>query len=306
MNSYDPLSNAVLDWVIRAIGPGAAISSVQLMDGATSSTLYAIECRWHGQVINLVLRLFTNQEWLAEEPDLAAHEASNLKKVKTAGLPTPELIAYDPSGQDCGPPAVLMTRLPGSVDLKPADFQAWLTQMAEILLPLHAVEASDYPWQYAPYFNVLSLQPPGWSRVPGLWQKAIEIASGPWPPYQERFIHRDYYPVNVLWQDQRLSGVVDWANACRGPAGIDVAWCRKDLAGMYGVPAADQFLEVYQRLAGSASAYHPFWDVLSILDGLSDPPSVYPPWITFGLQGLTSAILLEREEAYLASILARF
>ncbi len=276
------------------------------MAGATSSTLYAIQCLYQGRTLNLVLRLFTNTEWLQEEPDLAAHEASNLHKVKEAGLPTPDLIAFDAEGQACGAPALLMTRLPGRVVLRPAHFQDHLARMAEVLVRLHVLAAPDYRWVFAPYYDVTRLALPEWSHVPDLWKKAIEIASGPWPDHPERFIHRDYHPANLLWTDHRVSGVIDWANACRGPAGIDVSWCRRNLASMYGVRAADAFLQAYQRLAGSSSQYHPFWDLLSILDGMSDPPSIYPPWLLFGLQNLTNALLKEREEEFLASILAQF
>ncbi len=55
-------------------------------------------------------------------------------------------------------------------------------------------------------------------------------------------IHRDFHPDNVLWSDGRISGVVDWANACLGPAAVDVAHFRVNLAVLHGPATADAVL----------------------------------------------------------------
>ena len=121
-----------------------------------------------------------------------------------------------------------------------------------------------------------------------------------------RFVHRDYHPTHVLWQDGHLSGIVDWPSTCLGPAGIDVAWCRRNLVAMYGIAAADRFLYAYRSLAGASFAAHPFWDLMVIIESLPGPPGVYPPGVTFGMRHLTGAIVRERLDAYLVSVLARF
>jgi aminoglycoside phosphotransferase (APT) family kinase protein len=293
-------------WVKESIGSGAAVTAVRQLQGATSSTLYALQVVQGRTSRPYILRLFTNQEWLREEPDLAKHEAANLCKASAAGVPVPELVAYDPDGDGCGLPAILMTCLPGTVVLAPDNLDAWLRQMAEVLIPLHSLDPAGHPWAYAPYNDPASLTVPTWSRFPELWARAIEIVNGPWPATEDRFIHRDYHPNNVLWQDGRLSGVVDWPNACRGPAGIDVAWCRANLKSTHGVAVADRFLDFYCAAAGSCFSYDPFWDLMVIIEGLPGPPDVYPPWVEFGLTGLTDELMLERSEAYLVSVMDRF
>jgi Ser/Thr protein kinase RdoA (MazF antagonist) len=52
------------------------------------------------------------------------------------------------------------------------------------------------------------------------------------------FLHRDYHPGNLLWNDGSLSGIVDWAFSCRGPRGVDVAHTRWNLALVDIVAAA--------------------------------------------------------------------
>ncbi len=306
MRTDEPPSEA-LRWVAEAVGRGATVQAIQLLAGATSSTLHSLEVAYRGRSLSLVLRQFTNQEWLKEEPDLAAHEAANLKKVAPTPVATPELIAYDETGErsGCGVPAILMTRLPGSVELAPADLDDWLYRMAEALIPIHALEADAYPWRYAPYNDIARLKVPAWSEVPGLWEKAIEIAAGPRPPTRECFIHRDYHPNNILWQAGRISGVVDWPNACRGAANIDVAWCRMNLAGLYGGETADRFLNFYRFLAGPSFDYHHYWDLLAVIELLPGPPDVYSGWTAYGVRHLTDDIVRQHDEEYLASLLAR-
>lgn len=252
-----------------------------------------------------MLRQFVNAEWLREEPDLALHEAASLSRAGFADVPTPDLLAYDERGDYCGVPATLMTRLPGTVELKSANFDGWLRQLAEALVRVHAVGAEDFSWSYYPYNDISRLEPPGWSSLPGLWERALEIVAGPRPEARECFIHRDYHPNNVLWQGGRVSGVVDWVNACRGPAGVDVAWCRKNLAELYGVAAADKFLEAYGALAGAGFEYHPYWDLMAATEFLPGPPAVYEGWLAFGMNHLEDETMRARADDYLASLLGR-
>ncbi len=304
----EPLSPAVLEWVREALGPRQTVQSVERLNGSTSTDLFNIQADQVAYVLRTeyVLRLYTNTQWLAEEPDVPRHEAANLARLQPAGLPVPELVAVDPDGAQCGIPALLMTRVSGAVTLTPPNLDDWLREMAEFLPRLHAVSPAGHRWNYAPYNDLSSLRVPEWSRRKELWERVIAIANQPWPAFPAHFIHRDFHPVNVLFQADRLSGVVDWPNACVGPVGIDVAWCRHNLAAMYGPETADRFLVHCQTVMSDYWTYDPFWDLMTIIELLPGPPDVYPPWIEFGLQGMTDAIMLDRHERYLASLLDRY
>lgn len=292
-----------MDWIQSELGGGASIRAVERLDGSTSAELYklAVSGRPDGQ--EYVLRLYTKTDWLAEEPDVPLHEAANLEKLRGSGVIAPRLVALDPAGLACGLPALLMTCLPGKIELTPRDRDGWLRQMAGVLPLLHAIPLGGHRWRYRPYLDVARLQVPGWSAYPELWARAIERVNGPWPAFQPRFIHRDFHPVNVLFQDGRLTGVVDWANACAGPAGIDVAWMRMNLGVMYGLDTADRFLEHCQDLMGSYWQYDPFWDLIVLVEFIVEPPSVYPPWIQFGLTSLTSWVMEERNDQWIARLM---
>ncbi len=299
------LSPETLNWVVDATGICTKIQSVGRLKGATSSTLYRIEADYKGRDIKLVLRLFTKSEWLAAESDLALHEARSLKKAKEANVPVPELVAYDEYGEHCCVPAILMTYMPGSIDLKPAGLDDRLYNLADLLAAIHATEVGTYPWKYFCWNDPSCYRRPVWSKFPELWEKAIEIVLGPEPEEKECFLHRDYHPTNVLWQDKRISGIVDWVNACIGPASVDLSHCRANLQALYGVREADFFLKAYQAIVGGRFEHHPYWDLSTIVGNLPGPPDVYPPWVEFGVRDLNSKLLAERADEYLSSVMAR-
>lgn len=326
------LPQPVLDWVgdvvtSQILGTHAAVTEVRRLVGATSSHLYRLAVGNGTTSLDLVLRLYTNREWLEEEPDVVHHEARNLKIVRAADVPTPELIAHTATIDSLGVPALLMTAVSGTVVLTPWDLEGWLRQMAEAALAVHRINLDAYPWHYAPYNDINTLQVPAWSSCPDLWARAIEIVQGPVPSTRRCFIHRDYHPNNVLWSEPpvtagqgadlredggtstgafSLSGIVDWPNACLGPPGVDVAWCRSNLAASHGLAVADRFLEIYCALAGADFVYDPFWDLMVIIEDLPGPPEIYPPWVDYGVRGLTSTLMLKRQDAYLKSVLARY
>lgn len=63
-------------------------------------------------------------------------------------------------------------------------------------------------------------------------------------------VHGDYQHFNVLWCDDRLSGVVDWPNAATGNRGSDVGHCRLNLAVLFDARTAGDYLVMYERAAG--------------------------------------------------------
>lgn len=299
------LPAATRRWLRHVLGDDSQIVAVQPLAGATSAMLHSltVQQREPGQPPQqLVLRRFTQADWLAEEPDLAAHEAAALAHMAAASLPTPLLVAVDETGAGCDVPAILMTRLPGRVVLQPADMAAWLQELAAALVVIHA-QPADFAWQFFPYNPAPVV--PAWSADPALWRAGLAQLSFAPPPAPLCFIHRDYHPTNVLWQGGQVSGVVDWVNACRGPAGVDVGHCRINLAQIHGLAAADQFLIAYQRLAGQQFIYHPYWDLRCLFDFNPEQLTVYDGWPANGLHHLTPPLLGQRLEAYLASLLRR-
>ena len=297
-------SDAAHDWLGRAVGATGCSLPIVPMGGATSSSLFRIERAGGTAAEQYVLRVLDNREWLADEPDLASHEAAALDEAQRAGLPAPRLVAYADDDVGFGAPVVLMSFVAGAVALRPADTSGWLRTLAAQLAAIHRHPADGFPWRFRSWVNRAALVTPAWSAIPRLWERAIEFWLRTEPESRAVFIHRDYHPTNVLWRGGVVSGVVDWINACRGPAGVDVAHCRTNLAGMYGPAAADEFLTAY-RVAADGFTYEPYWDVDSLLDMCLAGPSYYPPWQEFGLGAIPPQVLRQRADAYLESVMKR-
>ncbi|PSL40288.1 aminoglycoside phosphotransferase (APT) family kinase protein [Planomicrobium soli] len=300
------LPKKTLDWVVKSIGEGAKIQRVQPIAGGTSSTLRELLVCRADKTESYVLRMFSNKEWLEQEPDLAQHEAESLQYMRCRGITVPQLIAFDQTGEECGLPATLMTKINGEVVLQPMEEQVWIDELALTLAKIHKTEGEEFPFEHFSYNNALTMERPLWSKVPNEWMRAFYIAAGIRPQTQLSFIHRDYHPSNVLWEGGKITGVVDWVNACVGPIGVDVGHCRVNLAQLYGVSTADRFLAAYQNYSKESFKYHPYWDLLSLIDILDGPPSVYTGWLEFGMIGLSDELIQHRLDEYLLSLLDRF
>jgi aminoglycoside phosphotransferase (APT) family kinase protein len=297
------LSHNVRSWIETAAD--GRLISVAVLPGATSSALHRVEVERNAKHLSLVLRRFTNDDWVRAEPDLALREAVGLQHAARAGLPAPELVAIDKDGSYCGVPATLVTLVQGAVVLLPANRHEWIRGLAHAAAQIHRVDAAGFRWKYRRYNDRDSLQVPQWSQQPDAWLTAIDLVQGAAPSYRECFVHRDYHASNVLWSNGRVSGVVDWVNACRGPAGIDVAWCRHNLANLHGVSAADDFLTAYIEAAGSDFEYDPYWDFMSVVELLPGPPSMYKGWRAAGVPNISNAVMRERVDLYVASLVER-
>lgn len=257
-----------------------------------------------GHLHRVVLRRFVRPNWHGTE--LPRREARVLELLQGSDIPAPEVVALDPDAETCDVPALLMTRLPGRVELRPADMSAWLARLAAPLPAIHEVPGSAELQAYRPYTDPADFALPAWWQGRA-WQKLLELAQGPAPETPRRFIHRDYHPTNVLWSRGKLSGIIDWVNASMGPVAIDVGHCRRNLVALYGVDAADQFLGAYSALAGQpVSAWHPYWDALCVMDsGLATDPAVFPGWEGIGPLGLTKELVQARLDEYAVAIASR-
>ncbi len=293
-----PLQPALDAWVGGVLGSTLPITYTPLT-GANSTALYRVSTP-SGE--SCVLRIFSNRPWLESEPDLAQHEAAVLQHAVAHGLPAPRLLAFSATDSPFGLPAILMEFLPGTVELNPPEFTPWLNQLAGELARIHATPSADLPWRYHSWNEIHDAPAPAW-LADSDWQRLLAIAQSPPPENTEVFLHRDYHPANILWQNHRLSGIVDWVNGCRGPRGVDVAHCRLNLALLYGLPTAETFLELYSAAVGGYY-HHPHWDVDAALSWLPEA-NFYEPWAEFGRPRLSATAMQDRMRAFLLAALQR-
>lgn len=92
-----------------------------------------------------------------------------------------------------------------------------------------------------------------------IWDRARSATETARPTGSPVLIHRDFHAGNLLWAGRQLSGVVDWGQACVGPADFDTAHWRVNHAILHGGE------EIPPQMAGD-----PRWDIeaaFGIFDG---------------------------------------
>ena len=78
-------------------------------------------------------------------------------------------------------------------------------------------------------------------------------------------LHGDFWPGNVLFRRKSLTGIVDWSDACIGPAAADVANLRMELKWMWGDAAMLRFTELYFHRASTKASHLAYWDLVASL-----------------------------------------
>jgi len=118
-------------------------------------------------------------------------------------------------------------------------------------------------------------------------------------------VHGDLWYGNTMWDDGRLTAVLDWDCAGVGPGGIDLGSLRCDAAWCHGVEAAGHILRGWEAEAGRPASDVPYWDAVA---ALASPPDMgwFPaPMAAQGRPDLTREVMLERRAAFLDAALSR-
>lgn len=262
----DTLPQRALDWVMDAVPGARAVRVLRSLPGATTSTLHAVEVdRADALPLGLVLRRYTDARVRASDPQYPRTEAAALRALAgAADVIAPRLVAVDESGTRCDVPAVLMTRLDGAPTLDPPDVDAWARGLAGALAAVHRLDGDGLDGEYRRWHDPRTMTPHRWSSVPQAWARLIEASRDLEPRGVAVLLHRDFHPGNVLWHEGRVTGIVDWPNACRGIAALDAGHCRRDLVMTHGVDTAESFLAAYREASGRAP--DPLCDAITLLD----------------------------------------
>jgi aminoglycoside phosphotransferase (APT) family kinase protein len=266
----EPELGAGLAWAAAALG--SPLVAAEPLEGGWTSAMLALTTQ-NGR--RAVLRLMVKEPWRTHGAGLTTRESGIQRLLADTVVPAPTSLALDADGSTAGHPAHLMSLLPGRVDLDRVGADD-LGTLADLLVAIHAIVPSTSPRDYQSWAWPAKYVVPEWARHPGAWEQAFAVLGGDPPAYEPTFLHRDFHLRNVLWEGDRISGVVDWVETSWGPAWLDVAHCRTNLAIHHGTVVADRFAELYVARCGREPAA--YWDVMDVVGFL--PPPDRPGFIT--------------------------
>jgi aminoglycoside phosphotransferase (APT) family kinase protein len=299
------LPKAALERVREALAPGSEVVRVRPLHGGISSSVHLVRLKSpDGTHAAVVVRRY-GEYWQRIDPAACEREFRLLGVLaKNPLFPAPRPLLLDAEGGPFGAPTVVMTRLPGRPELAPRDLHGYLQQMAETLAALHRVpaEACDFLREQRAIVD-RRLSTPAQTEDP-LEQAIWEAVLSEWPrisaePDEPRaLVHGDYWPGNLLYRRGRLTGVVDWEQPRVGDPDKDVATCCADLWVLFGQPAADTFVALYESAAGRKPNNMRFWQLLNSTDAVPQMREWAVAYRVLGRSDLTAEVAVERVRAY--------
>jgi aminoglycoside phosphotransferase (APT) family kinase protein len=249
------LDDTAFAWLREVLG--APVTWLRSLSFGISSELTLVDAGGE----RFVVRRYPGPHPLDERPEIVSDEATVLMTAHAIlGDVVPRPVAADAAGGAAGRPTLVMTYLEGAPQirgLEPALLVAPLTR-------LHRAHITTTLPAFRHWYDAARAHVPDWTTHAETWAGVVALAAGPEPMSPRAFIHRDFHPGNLLWRDGALRGIVDWAFACWGPLGAEVAHTRANLALVDGVAAAERFLAEYVR-AEPSYAHDPWWDAAELL-----------------------------------------
>ncbi|MFI6677273.1 phosphotransferase family protein [Kribbella sp. NPDC050470] len=290
----------------RQLGVGEGVVKVEALHGGISAEMRRLTIGSRdGGTRELVLRSFVDvegaEEWLNRE-------AGALTMLAGTGVQAPGLVAVDATGAHCEYPSLLMTHLAGQTVLDDDGLETRVPMLARQLVAIHALRPVERPGKYVALTTADTVVTPEGADEDA-WAAAIDTIRRPAPPYEGRFLHRDFQPGNVLFNgpaDARITGVVDWASTSWGPADLDVAHCSVNLALLHGPGWGLRFAEAYEQAGGvlaATASERLYWLVRDALASSEEVQQVSQPWREAGRTDLTTRAVEQRLDAYVTTLM---
>ncbi|MEV6056876.1 aminoglycoside phosphotransferase family protein [Streptomyces sp. NPDC052107] len=302
-----------LAWVSRHLKVGERIVRTDALHGGITAEMRRLTIGTRdGGTRDLVLRTFVDPFYEERAEDWLSREAGALTLLAGTGVPAPGLIAVDPTAAHCEYPSLLMTHLAGRTVLDDEGLETRVPVMARQLVAIHAVRPAERPRECVTLTTADTVVTPKGADA-AAWAAAIDVIRKPAPPYEGRFLHRDFQPGNVLFDvppprpaGARITGVVDWAATSWGPADLDVAHCSTNLALLHGPAWGLRFPEAYEEAGGvlaAAASERLYWRVRDGLACSEEVQSVAQAWREAGKTELTTRVVEERLDAYVSALM---
>ncbi|MGW1117372.1 phosphotransferase family protein [Streptomyces tanashiensis] len=302
-----------LAWVNQHLDSGERVVKTETLHGGMTAEMRRLTIGTRDAVTrHLVLRSFVDSYYLENAEEWLKREAGALTLLAGTSVLAPELVALDPTAAHCEYPSLLMTHLEGRSILDDAGVETRAPLLARQLVAIHALQPAERPQEFKTLTTAESVVIPKGGDAT-VWAAAIDVIRKPAPPYEGRFLHRDFQPGNVLFDvppsrptEARITGVVDWSQPSWGPADLDVAHCCTNLALLHDPSWGLRFAEAYEE-AGGALAAAPserlYWLVRDALSCSEEVELWAQAYQDAGRRDLTTSVLERRLDTYVTGLM---
>ncbi len=211
-------------------------------------------------------------ETLSNRPGAFAMENALLKTLHRHQIPVALPVYLDELGDIFGAPTLVLEYLEGEMDFSPMSLPGRIEELAGVVAKIHAVNLDEIRDAKVPKLSLSIEQLCGdLPEMPDEFLNEVNIRQKltmHWPPrYQnpDALLHGDIWNGNILWQDDHISGIIDWEDAWIGDPLLDVAGVRLDLACEFGFEYAEQLTACYIGLTKIDTRCLPQWDLVASL-----------------------------------------
>jgi aminoglycoside phosphotransferase (APT) family kinase protein len=279
----DHLPDGIALALLERIAPGSELVRVDLLPGSFSNHTHVVEaCLPDGHTLKCVVRryqIYGNYD----RGEKAQREYKAFELINRSGIPSPEPLLLDDTGEILGVPGIVECFVEGRLMLEiPDDPFEWARKTAILLKRIHSISLTEADRSFlldgdreAVWFLYIpGDRPPDYMcAFPGgedLWELIRELRPlcRPVPPVLK---HGDYWEGNILWNEGEITAVLDWEEAAYGDPANDVAYALMNLV-LRGLPeAAEEFLKVYEAEHHQKLENLAMWELAASVRPMVDP-----------------------------------
>ena len=250
------ISTPAIRSALHVIDPAAALQRID----ALSRRAFALHAMWpDGKAARLILLTHSEND-RRRNSKMANDEFRLLQTLQRADLPVAQPLhlctAHDP-------PFFITDGLQGSSRFEPQDLARYCGQLADALSAIHALDLSRHDLSFLPAQAAriaASLLTTGheFASIAAAMRSAHRFIRAN-PPV---LLHGDFWPGNLLWQGEKLAGVIDWEDAMLGDPLGDLGKSRLEILWALGYEAMEIYTARYlARGAQLDTSALPYWDL---------------------------------------------
>ncbi len=272
--------------IVEAVAPGYRLLSATEAEAAFTNSVHVLRCvSPAGNEVRLVVKRMTDDP----DPERATADFHGLRTARRHGIPAPEPLYLDSTGDLLGIPGIVSGFVEGEQVSYPEDVRAWSVDIARTLLRVHDVRPSAeerlhiYEGRRMGLYFLRDSWPETMAGHPltdAIFEAVLELRAS-LRRVRPVFLHMDYWPGNILWRGGRISGLVDWDAASYGDPALDVAYFRMNMYLRGIKEAADIFLDYYESESGPVENLG-FWELACAARPLPAPALWLPEYYESG------------------------